>query len=331
MAAMKKTALFLLASLILGAGTASAQVKLDGSFVALNDCPAVQSIKKGTNAGDVSIASGQNYALKGKNRVDASHYLIEVPGAVPLQRWVEVTCGRIEGEAGRLNQDKPIIAAAQEGPFYILALSWQPAFCEAHADKKECKFASADDYEAKNFALHGLWPQPRSNVLCNVSVADKTLDDNHRWEKLPAPELNAATRAALDKVMPGTQSFLERHEFIKHGTCYPGSADQYFKDSVRLAETVNASSVQALISANVGKTIKTADLRAAFDETFGKGAGLRVRVACERDKNRLLVTEITIGLRGDIPGGAALDELMLASMPTEAGCPAGIIDPAGRQ
>jgi ribonuclease T2 len=327
---MKKQILLLCAFLTMFVDVASAQVKLDGTFAALKECPAVQSIKKGMNAGNVSVLPGQSYELKGKNKDDASHYLIDVPGAVPEQRWVAISCGTIVGEAAQPNEKLQPVSDTRGAPFYILALSWQPAFCEAHANKKECKFASADDYEAKNFALHGLWPQPRSNVLCNVSAADKATDDNHRWEKLPAPELSAATKAALDKVMPGTQSNLERHEWIKHGTCYGAPAEQYYKDAVRLVEAVNASPVKALVSANVGKMIKTADLRAAFDVAFGKGAGLRVRVACDRDKDRLLISEITIGLRGDIAGGASMGELMLGSSPTEAGCVAGIIDPAGR-
>jgi ribonuclease T2 len=332
MAAMKKHLMIFLAGMAVAAGVASAQVKLDGSFVAAKDCPAVQSIKKRTNPGNVSITNGQSYKLLGKNREQASHYWISVPGAVPEQRWVEVDCGSANGGVvAAPTSAKPMRPAQAGGDFYILALTWQPAFCEAHSDKKECKFASADAYEAKNFALHGLWPQPRSNVLCGVSVADKVADDNHRWESLPVPQISGATKVALDKVMPGTQSFLERHEFIKHGTCYPASADQYFKDAARLVEAVNASPVQALVSANIGKTIKTADLRAAFDAGFGAGAGVRVRVACDRDKDRLLITEITIGLKGDIPGGAALGELMLASTPTDAGCPAGVIDPAGRE
>jgi ribonuclease T2 len=311
-----------------------AQVKLDGTFVATNTCAALQSIKKKTNPGDVLVTSGKRYVLLGKNREQASHYWIEVPGAAPEQRWVAVDCGSVNGvpvQSAAPVETKRGKPGQAGGDFYILALSWQPAFCEAHADKTECKFASADAYEAKNFALHGLWPQPRSNVLCGVSDADKAADDNHRWENLPAPEIAAATRFALDRVMPGTQSFLERHEFIKHGTCYPGSADQYFKDAVRLVAAVNASPVQELVSANIGKIIKTADLRAAFDAGFGQGAGNRVRVACGRDGDRMLITEITIGLKGDVAGGTAIGDLILGSTPTDAGCPAGVIDPAGRQ
>ena len=74
------------------------------------------------------------------------------------------------------------------------------------------------------------------------------LDDQHQWDALPEPELSAETRAALNIAMPGTMSNLQRHEWIKHGTCYPaGNADQYFKDEIRLAAEVNASPVQALV------------------------------------------------------------------------------------
>ncbi len=329
--------IFILAvmSMLLFCGTGQAQVRLEGTFVAAKSCPALQSIKKKTNPGDVTVSAGQNYSLLGKNREQASHYWVMVPGAQPERRWVAVDCGSVNGEAAQTapqSNQKPGKAAQAAGSnFYILALSWQPAFCESHADKKECKSATPDDYEAKNFALHGLWPQPRSAVFCNVSEAERALDDNHRWENLPEPNLMPETKILLDKVMPGTQSMLERHEYIKHGTCYPASADQYFKDSVRLVEAVNGSDVQKLVSANVGKMIKTVDLRAAFDATFGAGAGLRVRVACDRDGDRLLISEITIGLQGNIPGGASVSDLILASMPTDAGCPAGIIDPVQRQ
>ena len=104
---------------------------------------------------------------------------------------------------------------------YVLALSWEPAFCEAMRDKAECKAEMPTSFEASHFTLHGLWPQPRRNQFCGVDPKLSALDDQHQWEKLPEPELTAETKAALDKAMPGTQSVVERHEWIKHGTCYP--------------------------------------------------------------------------------------------------------------
>ncbi len=132
--------------------------------------------------------------------------------------------------------------------------------------------------------------------------------------------------------MPGTLSLLERHEWIKHGTCYPGSgAEQYYKDSIRIMQAINSSKVQELVAARVGRTVSGQQIRQAFDELFGAGAGERLRVACNTDGNRTLIVEITLGLRGDISSGADVGELIRASAPTDAGCPSGIIDPVGLQ
>jgi ribonuclease T2 len=312
--------------------TAFAQVKLTGSFIASKACPAVQSIKKGTNPGDVSIQSGKTYVLLGKNKEAASHYWIEVPEAQPLQRWVGVECGSANGNVVSAPSQTNVPVKPDTKPFYVLAMSWEPAFCEGLPDKVECKKQTATSFEASHFSLHGLWPQPRRKVFCNVDKALAAADDAHQWEALPEPQLSAATKAALDQVMPGTQSMLERHEWTKHGSCYPvASADTYFKDAIRLMSAVNSSSVQRFVAANVGKTIQSADLRAKFDEAFGQGAGDRVRVACKPDGNRQLITEITLGLKGDISSGTPVADLIAASSPTDAGCPSGVIDPVGLQ
>jgi ribonuclease T2 len=322
---------FVIAAIFLFAANAFAQVKLDGSFVASKSCPAVQSIKKGTNPGNVSVESGKSYVLLGKNKEPASHYWIEVPNASPMQRWVGVECGAANGTVvSAPSQTK--VAVGDGKPFYVLALSWEPAFCEGMSDKAECRNATPQSFEASHFALHGLWPQPRRKIFCNVDKALAAADDAHHWEALPEPELSAATKAALDQVMPGTQSMLERHEWTKHGSCYPGGvAETYFGDAIRLMTAINASAVQGFMAANVGKTVQTGDLRAKFDEAFGSGAGERIRVACKLDGGRQLITEITVGLKGDITAGTTLPELIAASSPTDAGCPSGVIDPAGLQ
>jgi ribonuclease T2 len=77
--------------------------------------------------------------------------------------------------------------------------------------------------------------------------------------------------------------------------------------------------------------LQTAELRQAFDAAFGRGAGQRVRVACKRDGDRLLITEITIGLRGDVSNATDIRSLMMASTPTSPGCTAGLVDPVGQQ
>lgn len=337
---MKK---FGLAFVFLGslATAAIAQVKMDGQFVASKACPAVVSIKKGTNPDNAAIEAGKSYVLLGKNKDQATHYWLNVPGANPAQRWVAVDCGSTDGaqaatapaanggaavntNMGTVKPKKKPKGPRDGIPFYVLALSWEPAFCEAMRGKAECKNENAASYQATHFSLHGLWPQPRANVFCGVDRATAALDDQHQWEQLPEPQLTPATKAALDKVMPGTQSVLQRHEYIKHGTCYPaGNAEQYFKDAIRLADDVNNSAVQKFMAANIGKTIQMSDLRAKFDEAFGAGAGERVRVSCDKAGR---FSELTIGLKGDIPSGKGLAELIAASETTDIGCQSGLVD-----
>jgi ribonuclease T2 len=319
--------------------TAFAQVKMDGQFAATKACPAIQSIKKGTNAGDVSVEAGKFYRLLGKNKNQETYYWVEVPGANPLQRWVPIDCGTVDGATtvtagagGGAAVDtpqgtvkpKPNPKGPKDGiPYYVLAISWEPTFCASMGDKAECKTETSASYEATHFSLHGLWPQPRRNVFCGVDRATAALDDQHQWESLPAPQMSAATKIALDKVMPGTQSVLERHEWTKHGTCYPGgNADQYFNDGIRLVNDVNASAIQTYMAVNIGKTIETSDLRATFDAVYGQGAGERVHVSCSKDGK---ISELTIGLKGNISAGTPLAELIAAADTTDAGCVSGLV------
>ena len=337
---MNRLALALAAATAFSA-VALAQVKMDGSFTAAKACDAVVSIKKGTNPDNAAVESGKSYHLLGKNKDDATHYWIEVPTAQPRQRWVAVDCGSTDGSAAAAPAPKQNNAAVNtpqgtvkpkpqsrgfggQAPYYAFALSWEPTFCEAMKDKAECKAETPKSFEASHFTLHGLWPQPRRNQFCNVDPKLSALDDQHQWDALPEPELSAETRAALNAAMPGTMSNLQRHEWIKHGTCYPaGNADQYFKDEIRLAAEVNASPVQALFAGNIGKQVTADAIRSAFDQAFGQGAGSKVQVECDR-QGRL--SGFTLNLRGDIPGGADLKTLLAAGDTAQNKCDSGMVD-----
>ena len=89
-------------SLAFISGTALAQVKMDGQFVASKACPAVVSIKKGTNPDNISVEAGKSYMLLGKNKDQATHYWVNVPGASPAQRWVALDCGSVDGAQASL-------------------------------------------------------------------------------------------------------------------------------------------------------------------------------------------------------------------------------------
>jgi ribonuclease T2 len=312
---------------------ANAQVRLAGTFTARKECPAFQSFRKHTNPGSVKTVKDQSYDLVGKNAQTADHYLIKVPGATPDQRWVAIDCGEVVSSAGGGETPaKPSSDGPANLPRYVLALSWEPAFCEGKPDKTECGAMTPDRFDASHFALHGLWPQPRSNAYCHVDNALIKKESEHDWAALPEPQLSLETKASLDKVMPGTMSLLERHEWLRHGTCYPGhDADAYFRDAVRLVDAINASAVRELLAANIGKTVETSDIAQKFDEAFGAGAGSRIKVACARDGGRRLIAEITLGLAGDLSSSASIPAAILASPATSPGCPSGVVDPAGLQ
>lgn len=316
-------------------GAAHAEVKLSGSFVADRACPATQSIKTAKNPGNVATEAGKTYDLLAGNKEMPTHYLIEVPGADPDRRWVKIGCGHL-ADGGATEAPAPpapdkSAASANGKPEFVFALSWQPAFCETKPDKTECRAQTASGFDATHFSLHGLWPQPNGNFYCGVKASDRANDKPGRWKDLPAVDLDTATRQELDQVMPGTRSDLERHEWIKHGTCSGKGQQDYFADAVRLLREVNASPVQALFAKSVGSELTSGQIRDAFDAAFGAGAGNRVRVSCVNDHGRRLIGEITLGLTGPIEADSSLSGLMLAAASTDnAGCPKGTVDAVGR-
>ena len=94
-------------------------------------------------------------------------------------------------------------APAQADAFFILAVSWQPAFCETATGKPECRSQSRDRFDATHFTLHGLWPR---DEYCGVPDRHETADRDGRWSALPEVELTPALRRKLDTAMPGTLS-----------------------------------------------------------------------------------------------------------------------------
>ncbi len=211
---------------------------------------------------------------------------------------------------------------------FIFAMSWQPGFCETEPRKPECRSQQQGRFDAEHFTLHGLWPD---DEYCDVPAALIETDKAGRWRDLPALQLTSATSATLDEMMPGTRSMLERHEWIKHGTCSGASEDAYFAAAINVLRQLNASLVRTLFSASIGAPLTLGEIRDSFDQAFGSGAGDRIRLACAEDGNRRLITEITIGLRGDLLADQTLKPLLRAASPTSGGCGQGIVDRIGDQ
>jgi len=216
---------------------------------------------------------------------------------------------------------------------YVIAFSWQPAFCETAPGKRECKSQHAGRFDASNFSLHGLWPQPGTNVYCGVSERDKSTDQAGRWRDLDTPFIEESVWKQLQEAMPGTQSSLHKHEWIKHGTCYGSDIDAYYRDSLKVLGWLNRSSLRFLFDANVGKELTYGDMEDALNRDFGRGAGKRLRISCKRDEDsgRQLIVEMTLGLGGNVSEATNLGQLIENAPETDQGCPVGIVDPVGLQ
>lgn len=169
----------------------------------------------------------------------------------------------------------------------VLAMSWQPAFCESKGSKPECslsQFLSEDSYQAKNFTLHGLWPNKNacgtSYGFCGEVSVSKNFCDY--------PEVNIATHTVekeLEIIMPSKAagSCLERHEWYKHGTCQSLDTSRYFDRALRLVKEFNQSKTADLVRKHIKNSkLKKSDLLKAIDSSFGSGASKHFIIVCQK-------------------------------------------------
>ncbi|MEH6457890.1 MAG: ribonuclease T2 [Cocleimonas sp.] len=302
---------------------------IGGCFQATQSCEAFQSFRKKTNPGNVRLNEDIQYkVLESSKKMKA--YRVEVNGIDKSARWVTKNCGDWL-KSCTINKeqvsDKKYKKKHKKSQQYLLALTWQPAFCEDRPRKKECRTQTTNRYDAKHWSLHGLWPQPRNNTYCGVGDIDKGIDRNKRWHLLEPVKLSQKTAQALAFTMPGMASNLHRHEWIKHGTCYGKNANNYYADSIYLTEQINNSAVGALFSRNVGKRVSLKEVRQRFDQAFGKGTGKKVNLRCDR---KGLISELWINLSGNITNKISMASLLENAIDAGSSCKVGKVDRANK-
>ena len=314
---MKKSVLlFLLSSLaLLARFTASPAL----------ECEAYNNMKHSKNTHHIRLHTDQKYTVLKKHK---GQFLVLIKGESLAQRWVDGNCFSKNDKSTKETKkpkytkkyQKPIFKNSKVKNQSLLVLSWHNAFCEKHRKKTECRQVKKSD--KGHLVLHGLWPQPRNNVYCDVPQKLIAKDKHHQWKALPNIDIEESTLELMDSYMPGYLSRLHKHEWIKHGTCYGESADRYYHDALSLASEVDHSTVGKLFRANVGKKVTLGQIRGAFDRALGKGAGQRVELKCEGG----LITElwIRIGGRGD-----RLGSLIAKGATTRSRCQKGKVDRTG--
>ena len=312
-------------------------------------CEAYNNMKHTKNTHHVILDTHKKYLVLKHHK---KQNLILIQGETPAQRWVDDSCFstkkqnrnpdnvkpakskilNIEDEltkASRNMSQNRVTKNAYTRPKLqqnLLALSWHNAFCETHRYKKECKVSLLSKlrtpYSSRHFILHGLWPQPRSNLYCGVNSKQVGMDKYKQWNRLPSLGLSQQTKIELKKIMPGFSSNLHKHEWIKHGTCYGTDEEQYYSDAIELTKQLNSSKVGQFFTNNIGKVVTIKRVRQLFESSFGKGAGEHVELKCKNG----LIGELWIHLGSGKPD---LETLLKKGKRVRSRCQKGRIDIAG--
>lgn len=285
-----------------------------GDFVAEKSCEMYQSKRKLTNPDELMTTIGKSYAVKNTDSVnekDVRWLQVHTDNQHTPDRWVEAKCGGIkdlqisQGGSGRDKPVDPICRIAGKFDSHVLAVSWQPAFCESGAGKgkPECAALTPESAAASSFTLHGLWPNKAS---CDINYGScqaysKPAPDTVKGQPKFCQEypmldnLSDNVRKALGQVMPSAKygSCLQRHEWWKHGTCSGLSQDDYYTQAIDLTKQINASDfVSQFVAKNVGQKVTRDDFKTAFENSFGNGSFNKVRLSCKGG----LLTELQIVL-----------------------------------
>jgi ribonuclease T2 len=316
---------------------------VDGSFLAVKDCPAYVSKAERTNPDDTRLVPGRIYPLFEVNFPEAPEaYRIRIENAEPRERWVSADCGeyppksspadiaarnpKAETEDGAVATSVAAEAKCPTPPpgadacrtcgpadSWVMVLNWQPGLCQAGkkqlADQPECQSADPGLYQARNFTFRELRPLRRSckkglGFCGTVEREPKQLTD------YPPLALADATRQSLARFMPGTagDSGLERQTWHQYGSCTGFPEEAYFKLAVELVQQFNQSGMSAFMAENLGKIVRREEFFQRIEASLGEGARKHINIECGGDGR--LLTGVVIQLASGVTPGADLKALI---------------------
>lgn len=215
-----------------------------------------------------------------------------------------------------IRADPPEAARPGEFDSFVLSLQWSAAFCETRPNLPECGDRDPDRFSARNLTLHGLWPEKSGDTAhkygyCGVDDATRALDRAPTWCRLPALGLTRATSARLASVMPAAASCLDKHEWIKHGTCSGFSSEDYFVRSAELVEHIAGTAFGRFLAANAGRAVTADALLAAFERDFGAGSRSLVKLTCVKARGASLLVDVRLKLAHPLRPAKELGKMLL--------------------
>ncbi|HMU64432.1 MAG: ribonuclease T [Nitrosomonas sp.] len=297
--------------------------KMAGTFVSQQTCPAYVSKKKLTNPDESQLTVAGKYTIiEANQKNDPSWYRVIVPNARPKERWIKAECGVVhqEGNGTGGGSAPNQCSTAGHADSYVLALSWQPAFCEIKSNKPECSITDPNVYQARHFTLHGLWPNQRQCGI-DYGFCGNVKQKQEDFCDYPSIDLDAETRNNLAEVMPSVSagSCLERHEWHKHGTCQANwSVQQYYELSADLVRQFNDSGMAYFMNRRIGKVVRTEDFMNRLAAALGEATRNRIKLICKQD----MLVEVQLMLAASLTANQDL-EALIAAAPTQTGTECG--------
>jgi ribonuclease T2 len=295
----------------------------NGIFVAAQTCEAYVSKNKGTNPDHYRLSVNRRYdIMETTGTGNNTWFRIRVSDATPNARWVAKSCGSAAATSADTGEQVSGTASsnrcdiADKGDSYVLAVSWQPAFCMSHTEKPECSVTDAQAYQASHFTLHGLWPNQAAQCGTHYGYCGEVKTQPQQFCDYPQVNLSQPVRNDLAVVMPSVAAgtCLERHEWFKHGTCQTQwHADAYFEIAIRLTKQLNDSGLAAFMAAHSGQPVSQTDFISRVDEFLGANAHERLHLTCKNGK----LVDVFIDLSGKLEATQKLAEL-IAQAPSAA-------------
>ncbi len=175
---------------------------------------------------------------------------------------------------------------------YTFAAMWFPGICQAWTNVGEVCGKERDNPQVnQRFTLHGLWPsEPQSFTQdghnaptwwrygCYWYDADKKIPES---ADLPPILLPDGLQQHLNRVMPLTQTHLDRHEYTKHIACFGPNPAQYFTTATAMIDALNHSEFAHWMGAHRGKTVSRQALLNAFALGFKQRDASAMQLKCE--------------------------------------------------
>ncbi|MGF1861520.1 ribonuclease T2 family protein [Photobacterium profundum] len=285
--------------------SAFGSIPVSGNFTASATCPAFQSFRKETNPDNIQLISNRRYEALSINKINEQWIQLRIPGASPAVRWVNKDCGtadfKLNSNAANNTKNPNSCQIPNDFDSYVLAVTWQPGFCE-HANykgrKPECNAINSGEKTISHLTLHGLWPNKRSCGI-NYGYCDSQATLN----------LSSATIKTISPWMPNFfyQNSFGEYQWKKHGACQNLNDDDYFLTAIDLVKKVNSSPIGLYIEQNIGKTVSVSEFKNQLTQTLGTNAVNRIRLSCSKGR---YLTEVQLNLERDFnPSDNLLSQL----------------------